>query len=43
MPIAPLAPPAVPTNAAPLLRLLAYAQSLGLARQRPASPPRPPR
>src|SRR5690349_12229078 len=30
MPIVPPASPAVPTNAAPLPRLLAYAQSLGL-------------
>jgi hypothetical protein len=32
MPIVPPAPPAVPTNAEPLPRLLAYAQSLGLER-----------
>jgi hypothetical protein len=32
MPIVPPAPPAVPTNAAPLPRLLAYVQSLGLER-----------
>jgi hypothetical protein len=32
MPIVPPVPPAVPTNAAPLPRLLAYAQALGLER-----------
>ena len=32
MPIVPPAPPAVPTNAVPLPRLLAYVQSLGLER-----------